>query len=67
MLGNIFCWVIAIALLVAKANGTDEWHIRVIFAMGFILLGIISKAVDAYQEVHTKEENKEENKETNNT
>lgn len=67
MLGNIFCWVIAIALLAAKANGIDEWHIRVIFAMGFILLGILSKAVDAYQAVHTKEENEEEIKETNNT
>ena len=67
MLGNIFCWVIAIALLVTKANVIDEWHIRVIFAMCFILLGILSKAVDAYQAVHTKEENEEEIKETNNT
>ena len=56
MLGNIFCWVIAIALLVTKVNGVDEWHIRVIFAMAFILLGILSKAVDAYQAVHTKDE-----------
>lgn len=63
MLGNLICWIIAIALLVAKANGIDEWHIRVIFAMGFILLGILSKAVDAYQSVHRKEESKE----TNNT
>ena len=63
MLGNLICWIIAIALLAAKANGIDEWHIRVIFAMCFILLGILSKAVDAYQSVHRKEESKE----TNNT
>ena len=63
MLGNLICWIIAIALLAAKTNGIDEWHTRVIFAMGFILLGILSKAVDAYQSVHRKEESKE----TNNT
>ena len=59
MIGNLICWVIAIALLVTKVNGVDEWHIRVIFAMAFILLGILSKAVDAYQAVHTKDEHSE--------
>ena len=59
MLGNLICWIIAIALLATKVNGVDEWHIRVLFAMGFILLGILSKAVDVYQATHTKEENKE--------
>ena len=63
MNGNILCWIIAIAMIVAKSNGIEEWHTRIVFAMVFVLLGILSKAVDAYQVVHTKEENKE----TNNT
>jgi len=52
MLGNIACWVIAIALMLSKTVLVNNFYIKLLFAMGFILLGILSKAVDYYREVH---------------
>jgi hypothetical protein len=49
MLANIICWVIAMALIFAKTSGIDL-YIRLLFAMGFIFLGTLSKAVDTYWE-----------------
>lgn len=53
MIGNIFCWVMAIALIVSKSYG-DVIYTKLLFAMGFILLGILSKFADYYHEVHKK-------------
>ena len=63
MLGNLICWGFALCLILTKANGIDEWYMKLLFAIGFILLGILSKAVDVYHETHSKEETTE----TNNT
>lgn len=52
MLGNIACWIIALGLILSKSVGTGELYTKLYFAMGFILLGIISKAVDVYYEIH---------------
>lgn len=52
MIGNITCWVIALGLIFSKSMGTDALYIKLLFAMGFIFLGILSKAVDTYYETH---------------
>jgi hypothetical protein len=48
MLGNIVCWVIALALILSKASLIDDFYTRLLFAMGFIFLGILSKTADYY-------------------
>lgn len=49
MIANLTCWIIALALIFAKNSG--DLYVRLLLAMGFIFLGILSKAVDAYKEV----------------
>lgn len=52
MLANIACWIIALGLMFSRHNGEDDLYLKLLFAMGFIFLGILSKAVDYYREVH---------------
>lgn len=58
MFGNIVCWIIALSLILSKSMGTDALYIKLLFAMGFIFLGILSKAVDYYREIHSLTTNK---------
>lgn len=55
MLGNIACWAIAIGIMLSKTMGAQDLYVRTLLAMGFILLGILSKAVDVYRETHVIE------------
>lgn len=53
MIGNILCWIIAIALILSKSSLIEGGlYTKLLYAMGFIFLGILSKAVDYYHEVH---------------
>ena len=60
MLANVVCWGIAMGLLFCEKGGLSGNNEKMLFAMGFILLGTISKAVDVYRETHTVELNVEE-------
>ena len=60
MLGNMVCWVIALALILAKSNAAIDFKTKLVFAMGFIFLGILSKAVDVYHATHKIDDTKEE-------
>lgn len=53
MLGNIICWVIALSLMLSKTMSSDDLYTRTLLAMGFIFLGILSKAVDVYHDTHS--------------
>lgn len=52
MLGSIICWGIALGIMLSEANNFEILCIRTLLAMGFIFLGILSKAVDVYRETH---------------
>ena len=54
MLGNLVCWVIAIGIMLSGSNGDEDLYTKTLLAMGFIFLGILSKAVDTYRETHGK-------------
>ena len=54
MLGNVACWAIALGIMLSKTTGPNDLYIRTLLAMGFIFLGILSKAVDVYRETHSK-------------
>ena len=53
MLGNIICWSFAIGIMFSRSSGTGDLYTKMLLAMGFILLGILSKAVDVYHDIHT--------------
>ena len=55
MLDNAICWGIALALMFDGLQGVTDDYTKLLFAMGFILLGIISRAVSVYQDTHTIE------------
>lgn len=55
MLGNIICWAIATGIMLSKTMSINDLYIRTLLAMGFIFLGILSKAVDVYRETHVIE------------
>ena len=57
MLGNILCWSFAIGIMFSKNSGTGDLYIKMLLAMGFILLGILSKAVDVYHDTHSNNDN----------
>lgn len=57
MLGNFTCWVIAIGIMLSKTMTIEDLYMKTLLAMGFIFLGILSKAVDAYYESHTNNKN----------
>lgn len=53
MLGNVVCWGIALSFMFSKSEGITSDRFKILFAMGFIFLGILSKAVDVYRYTHT--------------
>ncbi len=55
MLGNIMCWAFALGIMLSKPMGAEDLYIRTLLAMGFIFLGILSKAVDIYRDTHVIE------------
>ena len=55
MLGNIACWAIAFGIMLSKSVSVEDLYIKTLLAMGFIFLGILSKAVDVYRETHVIE------------
>jgi hypothetical protein len=55
MLGNVVCWAIALGMLFPKFEGFTEDYKRMVFAMCFMLIGILCKAVDVYRDTHTIE------------
>ena len=52
MLGNLICWIIALGAMFSESTSREDMYIKTLLAMGFIFLGILSKAVDAYRDVH---------------
>lgn len=60
MLGNLICWVIALGMMLSNSVNRQDLYIRTLLAMGFIFLGILSKAVDTYRETHLVEFDVEE-------
>jgi hypothetical protein len=54
MLANITCWIIALGIMLSGFNGKQDLYYKTLLAMGFIFLGILSKAVDVYRETHIK-------------
>ena len=60
MLGNLACWVIALGMMLSESISREDLYIKTVLAMGFIFLGILSKAVDVYKDTHTVELNVEE-------
>lgn len=59
MLANIMCWVIAFALLFSESIDRNDMFTKLLFAMGFILVGAVCKLVDVYRDVNTPKNNKE--------
>ena len=55
MLGNFTCWVIAIGIMLSKTMTTEDLYMKTLLAMGFIFLGILSKAVDVYHDTHSND------------
>ena len=55
MLGNLMCWAMAIGIMLSKPLGAQDLYIITLLAMGFIFLGILSKAVDTYRDTHVIE------------
>lgn len=59
MLGSVVCWAIGLGMLFSRVEGlvfeftTD--YTRMLYAMGFIFLGILSRAVSVYRETHVIE------------
>lgn len=52
MLGNLICWIIALGMMLSDSTNKEDLYVKTLFAMGFILLGILSKAVDVYRDIH---------------
>lgn len=52
MLANMLCWVIAFGIIFSKSVNREDLYIKMLLAIGFILVGTISKFVDYYREIH---------------
>jgi hypothetical protein len=52
MLSNLICWVIALGMMLSDSVSREDLYIKTLLALGFIFLGTLSKAVDAYRDVH---------------
>ena len=57
MLGNVTCWCIALGIVFSKSSGAGDLYTKLLLAMGFIFLGILSKAVDVYHDTHSNDTN----------
>lgn len=55
MLGCVVCWGIALGMLFPKLGGFTDDYTRMLYAMGFIFLAILCRAVEVYRETHTIE------------
>lgn len=53
MLGNFICWIMALGIMLSKTASTEDLYIKTLLALGFIFLGILSKAVDVYHDTHS--------------
>lgn len=63
MLGSLICWGTALGILFTSAGqSVNDIYIRCAIAMGFIFLGIFSRAVSVYHETHKRETEEKENK-----
>ena len=60
MIGNAMCWGLALGMLFSKSEGVTSDITKILLAMGFIFLGILSKAVSVYHDTHTIEIDVEE-------
>lgn len=58
MLGNCICWAIALGLMFSRSAGFTDDLTKILLAMGFIFLAILSKAVAVYEVTHTVEDDK---------
>ena len=47
-------------MMLSKSVNREDLYIKTLLAMGFIFLGILSKAVDVYRDTHTIELDVEE-------
>lgn len=56
MLSNLTCWVIAFGIMFSKPVNREDLYIKMLLALGFILVGTLSKFADYYHEVHKKKE-----------
>lgn len=65
MLGNAACWGIALGLIFSESESLADDYRKLLFAMGFILLGILSKAVSVYYKVNVVEIEAEEDENGN--
>lgn len=52
MLSNLLCWVIALGMLLSESVNREDLYIKTLLALGFIFVGMLSKAVDVYRDVH---------------
>lgn len=52
MLEELVCWGIALGLMFSKVEGFTSDYTRIVFAMGFIILGSIYKVIDVYRTTH---------------
>ena len=52
MLEELVCWGIALGLMFSKVEGFTSDYTRITFAMGFIILGSIYKAIEVYRTTH---------------
>ena len=52
MLGNIICWIIALALILSESIDRNDMFMKLVLAMGFILVGAVCKLIDIYRDVN---------------
>ena len=54
MLANIMCWVFVLGLMFSDSLDRRDLYIKCALSIGFIFVGVLSKAVDYYREIHVK-------------
>lgn len=52
MLGNLFCWLMVVGLFLSGFSDQNDMYMKLVFILGFILVGAVCKLVDAYREVN---------------
>lgn len=65
MIGNAICWGLALGMLFSRSEGITSDRCKILFAMGFMLIGLISRAVSVYHDTHTVEVDVEEDENGN--
>lgn len=65
MIGNAICWGLALGMLFSRSEGITSDNYKILFAMGFMLIGLISRAVSVYHDTHTVEVDVEEDENGN--